>query len=112
MPLICLSLEKSCVNESIMNVLKVWYENADPTEETDATAEYIFRAGSYGHHFTLVEHRIEKMKATDSSESAPVLRYLLYRLFPPYEEMCRWYPLTRKSKLLLPIMWIYRLFYK
>lgn len=98
--------------EDILDVLKVWYENANPTEETDATAEYIFHAGSYGHHSTLVEHRIQKMEAQDPTGSKPFLKYLLYRVFPPYEEMCRWYPLTRKSKLLLPIMWIYRLLYK
>ena len=99
-------------HENIMSVIAVWYEGMDLTEETDATADYIFSAGSYGHHSTFVEHRVGKMKTENSFGSAPVLKYLLFRLFPPYEEMCRWYPLTRKSKLLLPIMWVYRLFYK
>ncbi|MBE6122436.1 MAG: hypothetical protein E7190_06955 [Erysipelotrichaceae bacterium] len=99
-------------HEDILNVLKVWYENADPTEETDAMGEYIFYAGSYGHYSIRIEHRIQKVKEKSTSESAAIVKYLMFRLFPPYEEMCRWYPLVRKSKLLLPIMWVYRLFYK
>ncbi|MDO4193484.1 MAG: nucleotidyltransferase family protein [Erysipelotrichaceae bacterium] len=99
-------------HEKIMNVLKVWYEDAEPTEETDAASAYIFGAGSYGNHSTRVVHRIADMKKDDPSASMPVMKYLLLRVFPPYEEMCRWYPLVRKSKLLLPAMWIYRLCYK
>lgn len=99
-------------HESILNVLKVWYEDADPTEETDTTAAYIFGAGSYGHFSNIVENRITNMKKEDPDEKIHVIKYLLMRAFPPYEQMCSWYPLTRKSKLLLPVMWVYRLCYK
>lgn len=99
-------------HKRVSDLLSVWYEDAQATEETDELEAYIFDSGSYGHFSNFIENRIQNYVKNEKNQKGSLIRYLWFRLFPSYEEMCRWYPATRKSRFMLPIMWIYRLWHK
>ncbi len=67
---------------------------------SDTLLSYIFDGGVYGS----VRNRVA-VKKGDST-----LRYVMQRLFMPYENMTIIYPILEKCPFLLPICWIMRIF--
>ncbi len=96
--------EFSNAAESLTNV---WFNNADPTEITLQLQDYILHGGVGGtnENFILIKQQ----------ELGGKFKYILYKIFFPYDELKMLYPILRKHKWLTPIMevrrWFRHIFY-
>ena len=73
------------------------------TDEEKKLLNYYIFSGSYG----TVQNHVENAFKRHSQGSK--MRYMLYRIFPPREFLECAVPWAKKSKLLLPAAWIFRL---
>lgn len=80
----------------------VWLEGEGHSERTLKMQEYLLSGGVYGNleNLTLVQHRKKKSK----------FKYIIDRIFLPYDEIKYGYPILQKHKWLLPIYWVRRWF--
>lgn len=95
---------------NICDTLQVWFNDAPETEITDLITDVIFRSGEFG----LSEDRIAAggLREMSDGKSAQKMRNKRVRsaLFLPYDAMCEHFPVLKKWKILLPVMWIVRVF--
>lgn len=98
--------------QNIMRTLRVWFENYPQDEKTEYITQFIFTSGEYGR--THISNLSSALKETKSGHSiGAVKRSRAFRaLFPRYEGMCQIYPVLHKWPILLPIMWLVRIFEK
>lgn len=95
---------------NIINTLSVWFESRESDVKTDFITELIFNSGVYG---TTEAHVLsEAVKISKSAKSAKNVKCqkFIKITFLPYKNMCIKYPFLKKIPVLLPIMWIYRIF--
>lgn len=83
-----------------------WFEKAPHTETTLEMAQYLLQGGVYGN--------MENMVAVKQHKKGGRVRYILSRLFLPYESICQLYPIVKKHRYLMPVMqvrrWMTRIF--
>ena len=79
---------------------QVWFEDAPHTPITLEMAQYLLRGGAYGN--------MENMVTVNRRKKGGKVRYVLSRLFLPYETLCLLYPVVRKHRLLAPVMQVRR----
>lgn len=98
--------------DNIMRTLRVWFEKYPQDEKTEYITQFIFTSGEYGR--THIANLSSALKETKSGHSiGAVKRARVFRaLFPRYEGMCQIYPVLHKWPILLPIMWLVRIFEK
>ena len=93
---------------NICQTLEVWFAGAAEMEITDLITNVIFRSGEFG----LSEDRIAAggLREMSDGKTAQEMRSSRVRnaLFLPYEAMCEHFPVLKKWKILLPLMWIFR----
>ena len=65
--------------------------------------DYLMSSGVYGNVRQAITNTYNERGANHRK-----LRYVLHRLFLPYETMCRIYPVLRKVPVLLPLFYVYR----
>lgn len=96
--------------KNTMRTLDVWFEDAEPDDITEWITHTIFNSGVFGTH----EARIlsKAVKDTKFKGSAKKARYnkIITSIFLPYDEMCKRYKVLKRFTILLPFMWIVRLF--
>lgn len=80
------------------------FSSEELTSKDKDMLEYYIMSGVYGSHDNVIKNSIKYR--TDNSKS----KYLMYRLFPPVSFLRESVPWVRKSKLLIPAAYIYRLF--
>ncbi len=85
----------------ILELCEIWFEGKPATKKSDKMTAYILNSGTFGNYSTMIANKQEKKGK---------LGYALYRIFPPLVEMKPLYPILRKAPVLLPFMWIARLF--
>ncbi len=78
----------------------IWFENAQYDPVMQQMAEYILRGGVYGND----ENRISFQRQKQGGS----IRYALSRVFVPYEQMKRYYPIVQKHRWLTPFMQLRR----
>ena len=87
---------------AVRKLSRVWFDG----EAADALAvrleSFLLHGGTYGS----VDNRVALQKKEGSSR----LRYLLSRVFVPYEKLRAYYPILEKHRWLMPIMQIRRWF--
>ncbi len=81
---------------------EVWFNNAEHTDITYQMQDYILRGGVFGTHEN--EVMVQKQKLGGKYE------YILYKIFIPYKELKKLYPILEKHRWLTPIMEIRRWF--
>lgn len=95
---------------NICDTLQVWFNDAPETEITDLITGVIFRSGEFG----LSEDRIAAggLRDMGDGKTAKEMRSGRVRnvLFLPYDAMCEQFPVLKKCKILLPLMWVVRAF--
>jgi len=95
---------------NVCDTLQVWFNGAPETALTDLITDVIFRSGEFG----LAEDRIAAggLREMSDGKSAREMRSGRVRsvLFLPYDAMCEHFPVLKKWKILLPLMWIVRAF--
>lgn len=82
------------------------FEGRDAQGEDAEMLDYILRSGVYGTVENITEKRLEQMDAGSSRR----LRYVLRRLFLPMSGVQERYPFFYRHKLLLPLLFFYRVF--
>lgn len=95
---------------NIRRLMAVWFEDAPGDEKMDFITDFIFSSGSWGEwECHVVSQSVRNAKA------APVGGRLLYiwRLaFPGVDVLKNKYTVLQKAPWMLPLVWIYRPFYK
>lgn len=93
---------------NVTATLAVWFDGAQESEITELITNVIFGSGAFG----TAEDRIAAggLREMSDGKSAKKMRNKRIRnvLFLPYEYMCESYPVLKKWKILLPVMWIVR----
>lgn len=92
----------SAFAETVQHISSVWFENAEHTQLSAMTEEYILSGGVYGNY----ENRVLSQQAKKGGK----LRYLLGRVFMPMESLKQRYPKVRKYPILAPIYQFERMF--
>ena len=97
--------------ENIRRLISVWFENAQPDEKTEYITGFIFSSGSWGR----AESKSVSVAVRDSHGGSfwrGRLAYLLRTAFPDVGTLRNKYTVLQKAPWLLPVVWLYRPFYK
>ncbi|MBE7083309.1 MAG: hypothetical protein E7373_01745 [Clostridiales bacterium] len=87
--------------EQIMNLLDVWFNDKEHTELTLSMEDFIFTGGVYGSK----ENQLATKKKTINKK-----KYILNRIFSPYDVIKNRYPILQKHKWLTPFYQVRRWF--
>lgn len=96
--------------ENVEKTLGVWFSDADETFETKLIADTVFESGAYGDKDTAEASRIIREAHGKKSLAGTKVAKRIKAVFLPYREMCEKYKILEKASILLPVMWIVRLF--
>ncbi len=96
--------------ENILEMLKVWFEDGKPTEKTELITDVIFESGAYGQRFRRGVAETILLKRSSSFVKSEKCQHILRMLFPSIRNMQLQYTLLGKAPVLLPVMWIVRIF--
>ena len=88
--------------EVAKNLAYIWFEEQEHNPITKKLEDYILRGGVYG--------STENKVAAQSSKKGKGLRYILSRIWYPYDLLKKRYPRVEKCKLLIPYYQICRWF--
>ncbi len=86
----------------IVNISRVWFDDAEYDEETKVVAHYILDGGLYGKQGNYASIRL-------SNNGGNKFKWVLKELFPDYETIKRLYPKERTYKILTPLYWLRRI---
>ena len=88
--------------EGAEQLTDVWFCGKAPTKLTDSMCSFIIRGGVYGN--------FENNVAVRQNKQGGKLKYLLYKVFLPYDDIKLYFPALEKHKVLLPLCEIVRWF--
>lgn len=94
---------------NVADLLSVWFEDGEETEKTDFMTNWIFSKGAYGNPMNISTSMALRKVKDSGTEQGLKARLYLKRLFLPYKNMCRQYPVLRKAPYLLPVFWAARI---
>lgn len=91
--------------DNIMTTMNVWFNNAPATELTDFITHRMFNSGTWGTRETKL--KAEGVRASKTEKNVVVSR--IFRLiFPSADNLQYRFPVLKKHKWLLPVMWVVR----
>ncbi len=94
---------------NMMDMLKVWFDDAPATPVTEFITEFIFSNGVYGtRHSQLLSSALREKKASKTAKNLRVKR-ILKVVFLPFDAMCERYPVLERLPILLPFVWFWHL---
>lgn len=85
-----------------LKCIDTWFGNSDSTEIVELIEDFILKGGVYGSR----ENRIN----VDQNKQGGKIKYFLSRIFIPYDTLKYKYTILQKHSILLPLMWVVRLF--
>ena len=88
--------------EGAEQLTDVWFCGKAPTKLTDSMCSFIIRGGVYGN--------FENNVAVRQNKQGGKLKYMLYKVFLPYNDIKLYFPVLEKHKVLLPFCEIVRWF--
>ena len=98
--------------ENIRDLMAVWFEDRESDPVADLLTDYIFASGSWGgaesHALSQMVRSAEKSGLSRGGK----LLYLQGSLFPKVTQLETKYPVLKKAPWMLPLVWLYRPFYK
>lgn len=98
--------------DNIMRTLRVWFENYPQDEKTEYITQFIFTSGEFGrNHISSLSSMLKYVKSGQSQQTIKGRR-ALRTIFPSYAEMRIKYKVLRKWPILLPVMWLVRIYKK
>ncbi len=89
-------------HETFNVIVDYVFDGGSLNEEARQMLKYIVTSGIYGNQDNVIDNRMQK--------SSNKLGYVITRIFLPYSEMKKQYPVLEKWKILLPFMWVHRWF--
>lgn len=97
-------------SKHIEDISRKWFSLGE-INEGDSVEQYIISSGAFGDFLNLELNRFLQSNSFSGSHSRKKLSYYLKVIFPGNEYMSARYPLLKKKKFLLPLFWVYRIFY-
>lgn len=91
------------------NLLLAWECGKDLSSDLLEMEQIIYSSGSYGSSESKIRNNVRKMTG-DRKPSE--MKYVLFRMFPPYRMMKAVYPVLKTVPVLLPVCWLYRIITK
>ena len=88
--------------QSVLQCVGTWFGDETPTEVVGLIEAFILKGGVFGTR----ENRIN----IDQTRQGGKFQYYLSRVFLPYNTLKYKYPVLRKHKILLPLLWFIRIF--
>ena len=97
--------------ENICKLMDVWFEDAPADEKSDFITDFIFDSGSWGRQETkIASSGVKDLKGKRGYHAR--WAYLVRNLLPGVDAVKDKFPFLQKAPWLLPLVWIYRPFYK
>ncbi len=97
---------------NVRRLMDAWFADGAEDERTAFMTEFIFASGSWG---TLenwaITGALRRVKRTPGT-AAGKISYILPRLFPGINMLRQKYTILQKAPWMLPLVWLYRPFYK
>ncbi len=113
------ALQKLGISEFYQNMCRmiaVWFQDGEWDERTVFLSEYIFSSGSWGRMDDRTIAQSIRGAQTGRKVARGRLRYLARTVrgafFPGMQKLRNEYPILKTAPLLVPFVWIYRVFYK
>ncbi len=96
--------------DNMMKTLDVWFEDSPGDEKTELITQFIFTSGEFGRSYR--SNLSSALKETKKGNSVQEIKRnrVLHVLFPRYIVMSRKYRILKKVPVLLPVMWVVRIF--
>lgn len=98
--------------ENIRRIIDVWFADKVSDKKTDFISDFIFASGSWG----TSESRTASIAVRDQSHQKGSFRarvvYFLRYAFPTVNVLQEKYRILKRAPWMLPLVWIYRPFYK
>lgn len=88
--------------------LQVWFGNRELDEKTEMITKVILSGGAYGRAGAQYIASAARYSASSGSTKRGRMRRFQYLFCPPFEAMCRLYPILKKMPVLLPFVWVFR----
>lgn len=82
------------------NLSEVWFSDAEPTELTKQIGSFILSGGAYG--------KQDRSIAIGQIQKGGKVKYMLHRVFLPYDALKYYYPVLQQHRWLLPVFEIVR----
>ena len=86
------------------------YGTVSLTESENKLLERIIESGAYGRQDLAVESRINELSESEKNSNFIKMKYYFNRLFMPIDSVKDEYPFFYRHKVLLPCLFIYRVF--
>ena len=97
--------------ENIRQLIRVWFEGAPSDEKIDFITDFIFASGSWGS----ADSKVTSIGVRDRHHKGNFrakLVYILRHVFPGVRTLRGKYRVLQRAPWMLPLVWIYRPFYK
>lgn len=97
--------------ENVLRLMAVWFEDAPTDAKMDFMTDFIFASGSWG----AMESRVLSAAVKDTNHSGGRggrMRYIGRKAFPRAEYLREKYTVLKRHPRMLPLVWVYRPFYK
>lgn len=96
--------------QNVMQTIQVWFAEAPSTAITDCITTVVFESGEFGLSGNREIAKILKESKTAGSVQKVKRREFWNALFLPMTPMKAKYPVLKKVPVLLPVMWVVRVF--
>jgi hypothetical protein len=98
--------------ENIGRVIEVWFADAPSDEKTDFITDFIFNSGSWGTDKSKTASAGVRDQAHQEGTLGAKVLYIVRHAFPGAQLLQEKYTVLQKAPWMLPLVWIYRPFYK
>ena len=98
--------------ENIRRVIDVWFAGEAADEKTDFISNFIFASGSWGTRESKTASIAVRDQAHQKGSFRARVVYFLRHAFPTVNILQEKYRILKKTPWMLPLVWIYRPFYK
>lgn len=96
--------------ENCISTLQVWFAGKTESDITNLITEVIFKSGSYGtSKVHVLSEALKTSKSIGNTKNVKRKKFLR-AIFPSAAEMCFRYPFLKRFLVLMPFMWIVRIF--
>ena len=88
-----------------------YFKKGETNAKTDIILERVFDSGSYGNNkANAISITAKKTKNLKNKKQVRLVLFFK-RVFMPYKLMCGRHKILKKAPVLLPVFWIYRIFW-
>ncbi len=95
---------------NVMQTLDVWFGQKEPNEITDFITNVVFQSGVLGSNEAKILSLTAKQLKRENKARRSKLGKILRLVFPPVANLSVKYPVLKKAKAVLPVVWVIRWF--